>query len=171
MTDSAMLYRRSLCGTKPFCFLMNTDFTKFSYELSERFMKRCLAYGMFPGYFSADASTKTYFSQPELFERDRPLFKKYIPLCKRVAESGWQPLTLATSSDPKVYVERFGSDTAQTYFTVFNDSKENKTVTLHFDNAYPAFKDLVNGKTIKIDGGALSLTLPPEDVAVLEPIQ
>jgi hypothetical protein len=98
------------------------------------------------------------------------LFKKYIPLCKRVAESGWQPLTLATSSDPKVYVERFGSDAAQVCFTVFNDSKENKTVTLRFEDAYTEFKDLVSGKTMKMNDGVLSLTLLPEDVAVLEPI-
>ena len=38
-------------------------------------MKRSLAYGMFPGYFSADASTGHYFKRPELYNRDRPLFK------------------------------------------------------------------------------------------------
>ena len=164
-SDSTMLYRRALCGAKPYCFLMNTDFTQFSYELSERFMKRSLAYGMFPGYFSADASTKTYFSQPELYERDRPLFKKYVPLCKLVAEAGWQPLTLATSSEPTVYIERFGSD----YFTVFNDSQENKTTTLCFDKTYTAFKDLVSGKTEQVNDGVLTLSFPPEGVALLEP--
>ena len=127
-------------------------------------MKRCLAYGMFPGYFSADASTKTYFSQPELFERDRPLFKKYVPLCKLVAEAGWQPITLATSSDAKVYVERFG----EKYFTVFNDSQEIKTVTLRFEKDFSEFKELVSSKTVKVENGAVTLTLSAEDVAVLE---
>ena len=37
--------------------------------------------------------------------------------CKRVAEAGWQPITLARSSDPKVYVERFGHE----LLTVFKD--------------------------------------------------
>jgi hypothetical protein len=170
MADSAMLYRRAMCGQKPYCFLMNTDFTKFSYELSERFMKRSLAYGMFPGFFSADAATKTYFSQPELYERDRPLFKKYVPLCKRVAEAGWQPITLVTSSEPKIYVERF-SGTRGTYFTVFNDSHESKTTVLRFENTYTAFKDLISGKTETVVDGTLTLTLPPEDIAVLEPIR
>ena len=171
MSDSAMLYRRALCGAKPYCFLMNTDFTRWSYELSERFMKRSLAYGMFPGYFSADASTKTYFSQPALFERDRPLFKKYVPLCKLVAEAGWQPVTLATSSDEKIYLERFGSDDKKTYFTVFNDSQENKTVTLRFETSYTSFKDLVSGKTLTAEDGGFVITLAPEDVAVLEPVK
>jgi hypothetical protein len=169
MSDSAMLYRRALCGQKPYCFLMNTDFTKWTYEMSEKFMKRSLAYGMFPGFFSADASTKTYFSQPDLYNRDRPLFKKYIPLCKLVAEAGWQPITMATSNEPKVYVERFGSDDKKTYFTVFNDSQETKTVTLRFEKDYSSFKELVSGETKTLASGELRLMLSPEDVAVLEP--
>jgi len=167
MSDSAMLYRRALCGAKPYCFLMNTEFTQWSYDLSERFMRRCLAYGMFPGFFSADASTRTYFSQPELYNRDRPLFKKYVPLCKLVAEAGWQPLTRATSSEPQVYVERFGEH----YFTVFNDSQEEKTVELRFEKPYMAFNNLVSRRVEPLLGGVLHLTLPPEGVALLEPVE
>ena len=167
MSDSAMLYRRALCGAKPYCFLMNTEFTQWSYDMSERFMKRSLAYGMFQGFFSADASTRTYFSQPDLYNRDRPLFKKYVPLCKLVAESGWQPITRATSSAPKVYVERFGEH----YFTVFNDSQEEKTVELRFEKSYTAFKNLVSGRAEPLIGGVLHLRLPAEDIALLEPDQ
>ena len=72
-------------------------------------MKRCLAYGMFPGFFSHNASEGHYFTRPELYDRDRPLFKQYVPLCKRVAEAGWEPITRARSDDEHVYVERFGS--------------------------------------------------------------
>ena len=165
--DATMLYRRALSGQKPYCFLMNTDFTQFPYELSERFMKRSLAYGMFPGFFSADASTNTYFSQPELYERDRPLFQKYVPLCKLIAEAGWCPLTFATSSEPSMYIERFGSD----YFTVFNDSQESRTTILRFEKPYMAFNDLVSGKTETLAEGVLTLPLEPEGVALLEPVQ
>ena len=89
-------------------------------------MKRSLAYGMFPGFFSHNASQGHYFTRPELYNRDRPLFKKYVPLCKRVAEAGWEPVTLARSSDERVYVERFGTR----YLTVFNDSPDRRTVTI-----------------------------------------
>ena len=171
MSDTAMLYRRAMSGPKPFCFLMNTEFTVFPYELSERFMKRCLAYGMFPGFFSADASTRTYFSQPDLYNRDRPLFIKYIPLVRLIAEAGWQPITLATSSEPLVYIERFGTEPGRTYFTVFNDSQEEKTTTLRFERAYTAFNDLVSGNTVTVTDGVLRLTLAAEDVALLEPIE
>ncbi|HAK94909.1 MAG TPA: hypothetical protein DCM87_07870 [Planctomycetes bacterium] len=108
MRDADLLYRRAVCGPKPFCFLMNTDFDAFGPDRVERYMRRCLAYGMFPGFFSADASTGHYFSRPELYERDRPLFKTYVPLCKLLAEAGWEPITNARSSVPHVHVERFG---------------------------------------------------------------
>ena len=108
MSDAELLYRRALCKGKPYCFLMNTEFEQFSPELVEKYMKRSLAYGMFPGFFSHNASQGHYFTRPELYDRDRPLFKKYVPLCKRVAEAGWEPVTRARSSDEQVYVERFG---------------------------------------------------------------
>ena len=90
MSDADMLFRRAMCKDKPYCFLMNTRFEDFSPELVERYMKRCLAYGMFPGFFSHNASQGHYFTRPELYDRDRPLFKKYVPLCRRVAEAGGQ---------------------------------------------------------------------------------
>jgi len=165
MPDADMLYRRALCKGKPYCFLMNTDFSQFSHALVEKYMKRCLAYGMFPGFFSADASTGQYFQRPELYERDRPLFKKYVPLCKLVAEAGWEPITRARSSDPKVYVERFG----EKYLTAFNDSPEPRTATITFEGKPPAAsRDLVSGKAIEWKEGKATITLGGEDVAVLE---
>ena len=146
MSDAELLYRRAMCAGKPYCFLMNTNFDDFSHALVEKYMKRSLAYGMFPGFFSADASTGHYFTRPELYNRDRDLFKKYVPLCKLVAEAGWQPVTLARSDDLKVYVERFGDK----YLTVFNDGPEPKTVTITLEGPAPkASRDLVAGKDIE----------------------
>jgi hypothetical protein len=108
MPDGELLYRRAMSKGKPYCFLMNTRFEDFSAELVERYMKRSLAYGMFPGFFSHNASEGHYFKRPELYERDRPLFRKYVPLCRQVAEAGWEPVTLARSDNPQIYVERFG---------------------------------------------------------------
>ena len=187
MSDADLLYRRALCYGKPYCFLMNTDFDKFGADYVEKFMKRSLAYGMFPGFFSADASTKHYFSNPALYERDRPLFKKYMPLCKAVAEAGWEAQTGATSSDEKVYVERFGkfeylrkpqnasqAPAKSLYFTVFNDSQEEKTFEIAFRNGdfdrVKAFVDRVSGKTFELKDRKLTATLASEDVMVLEPV-
>jgi hypothetical protein len=165
MSDDEMLYRRVICGPKPYCFLMNTNFDQFSHELVEKYMQRSLAYGMFPGFFSHNASEGHYFSQPALYNRDRDLFKKYVPLCQRVAEAGWRPMTGARSNDPKVYVERFGAS----LLTVFNDSGEKKDVTITFLDQKPArCKELVRGAELQVKDGAVQLTLGAEEVGVVE---
>jgi len=165
MSDRDMLYRRCLCKGKPFCFLMNTRFEQFPHELVAKYMKRSLAYGMFPGFFSHNASQGHYFTRPELYERDRVLFKKYVPLCKLVAESGWEPVTLARSGDDRVYVERFGDK----LFTVFNDSTQRRTISVTLDRSAPkASRELIHGRTVIWRDRRTQLTLDGEDVAVIE---
>ncbi|MBT4822327.1 MAG: hypothetical protein HON70_41850, partial [Lentisphaerae bacterium] len=167
-SDRALLYRRALCGPKPYCFLQNTVFEDFSHSHVENYMKRSLAYGMFPGFFSADASTGHYFRRPELYNRDRDLFMTYIPLCKRVAEAGWQPVTNARSSDPEIYVERFGTR----YLTVFNPSEDRRETEISVDVPVSNARDLVSGQRVPMataDGHVtLRVTLNSEDVAVLD---
>ena len=165
MSDSDMLYRRVLCKGKPYCFLLNTRFEEFSHELVEKYMKRCLAYGMYPGFFSHNASQGHYFTRPELYERDRDLFKKYVPLCRLVAEAGFEPITRARSSDEQIYVERFGSR----YLTVFNDSSQRRSVTITMEgNTSASGRELVHGQKTSFRNGQASLTLNAEDVAVIE---
>ena len=165
MSDEELLYRRALCRGKPYCFLMNTDFTKLSHEGVEKYMERCLAYGMFPGFFSANAATGHYFERPELFERDRPLFRKLVPLCKLVAEAGWEPLTRARASDATIHVERFGKN----YLTVFNDSAERHEATITTDDTPPeASRDLVSGMAVKWHNKSAAITLEGESVAAIQ---
>jgi hypothetical protein len=103
-----------------------------------------------------------------LYDRDRPLFKKYVPLCKRVAEAGWEPLTQARSSDEKVYVERFGAGRVR-YLTVFNDSPGPRTATISLEGPAPAAgRELVGGGQIDWRDGKTTLRLEGEDVAVIE---
>ncbi len=150
---------------------MNTNFDKFTSGMAEKFMKRSLAFGMFPGFFSPDASSGQYFSKPKLYERDRHLFKKYVPLCKLVAEAGWRPVPNARTGNPKVHVERFGEN----YLTVFNDSAESCEVALTREGAIPkSCRDLVSDRDVKFiqtaarDSITAKIRLDPEDVAVLE---
>ena len=165
MSDSDLLYRRALCKGKPYCFLMNTEFENFSHELVERYMKRCLAYGMFPGFFSHNASQGHYFTRPELYERDRPLFQKYVPLCQRVAEAGWEPVTLARADDEGIYVERYGDK----FLTVFNDTGRERRVSISVQMATAgAITDLVSGRAVSLREGQVALSLDAEDVAVLQ---
>jgi hypothetical protein len=164
MSDAELLYRRAMCRGKPYCFLMNTRFEEFTHELVEKYMKRSLAYGMFPGFFSHNAAEGHYFTRPELYERDRPLFQRYVPLCRRVAEAGWEPITGVTSSDERVYVERFGDR----YLTVFNDSPDRRRTTLSTSEPTPAAShDLVSGKELPWVNGSIMLELEGEEVAVI----
>lgn len=173
MSDADLLYRRALCGAKPFCFLMNTDFDRFGPDRVERYMKRSLAFGMFPGFFSPNASGGHYFSRPELYDRDRPLFRRYVPLCRLVAEAGWQPVTGARSSDEKVLLERFGGHQPgqPAYLTAFNDSPERQSVTITLEGSPTPTtpgRELVREEPVRWEAGSTTLTLEPEDVAVLE---
>lgn len=171
MSDEELLYRRALCKGKPYCFLMNSDFAKFSYEATEKYMKRALAYGMFPGFFSADASTGHYFSRPELYNRDRPLFKKYVPLCRRVAEAGWEPLTGVVSDNAAVTVERFGAPPGACYLTVYNGGGARQRAALTL-TALPAAdgarREGVTGGEVVWRGGRAELELDAGDVRVIE---
>jgi hypothetical protein len=164
MSDGELLYRRAICGRKPYCFLMNTVFEDFPKEKVELYMKRSLAYGMFPGFFSHNASEGHYFSRPELYERDRELFRKYVPLCRRLAEAGWQPITQVRSSNPQVFVERFGDK----LLTVFNDSRETRQTTLTRADTSGVSKELVRQTEVRWAEGKATLSLEAEDVAVLE---
>jgi len=165
MGDDELLYRRALSRGKPFCFLMNTVFEQFPTERVDRYMQRCLAYGMFPGFFSHNASEGHYFSRPELYERDRNLFKKYLPLCRAVAEAGWAPVTGVRTDTDAVTVERFGTR----FLTVFNQATEPRSATLLLEREPPgACHDRVSGQTVDWNDRRAVLRLDAESVAVLE---
>jgi hypothetical protein len=164
MADEEMLYRRAMCRGKPYCFLMNTDFSKLSHERVEKFMQRCLAYGMFPGFFTDGSVAGRYFKQPALFERDRLLFRKYVPLCKLVSEAGWEPVTRVRAGGDQIYIERFG----ERYLTVFNDSAEPKLVTLRLEEVHHSGRELISGTDITWVNKSATITLGGESVAVIQ---
>jgi hypothetical protein len=134
--ERIMNYRRAMMFQKPYLFLMNTNFDSWGYDGTEKYMRRCLFYAFYPSFFSADASSNHYFSQPRLYNRDRPLFRKYVPIIRELGMAGWQPIPHAQASDPDVRVERFGDGRdGRLFFTVLNTSNEAKEVTLEIDIA------------------------------------
>ena len=165
MSDGMLMYARALCGAKPYCFLMNTNFDTFTHEMVEKYMRRALAYGMYPSFFSANASTKHYFENPALYNRDRPLFKKYLPLCIRVGEAGWRPVNRILASDcPDVITEQFGDR----YATVYNLSEKPVRATLTSLAGASAAGELVNGGTWRFENGRCTLDIAGEEVFILE---
>lgn len=159
-----MIYWRAIAGRKPYCLLQNANYRTFSRELVVRYMERALAYGMLPGFFSDDGYTDRYFENPAYYERDRDLFRKYVPLAIEVATAGWRPVrTLLSCADAEVFVEQFGDR----YATVFNSSaKEAKRVTLRSGLASAA--ERVTGAACAFADGAAVLEIPPESVRLLD---
>lgn len=127
--DETFDYRRTMSGQKPYLLLQNTNFARFTNDDVRRYFQRCAFYAVFPSMFSADAATHPYWEDPKLYDRDRALFKEWIPEISRLSAAGWQPLTFARTNDPKLYVERYGSH----LFTVFNDSQQARAGTVAFD--------------------------------------
>ena len=58
-SDAVMSFRRALCRQKPYCLLMNTDFSRFTPEMVERYFQRCLCYGIWPSFLIKRRPPKT----------------------------------------------------------------------------------------------------------------
>ena len=176
-SDEIMCYRREVCYQKPYCLLQNTEYGTWSYASTEKYFKRCTAYAVFPGFFSANAATNCYFTQPALYNRDRPLFKRYVPIIKRLAGAGWEPLTGARSDKAKVYVERYGSAAkGNLLLTVYNDTDTTQTVKVTLDpkalglaGTMQVTEMLADRQVQAISPATPTVTLAiaPEDVVVL----
>jgi len=124
--DPQFNYRRTLAYQKPFLLLQNTDFTLFGSVQVEKYFQRSLFYGCFPSLFHGSGYSGYYWQTSSLYNRDRSLFVKYIPLIKQVSQAGWEPVTYASSSNPGVYLERYGKQ----YLTLFNLSASAITATI-----------------------------------------
>jgi hypothetical protein len=172
-SDGDLLLMRAFTGTKPYLLLMNARFEFMDARVTERYFLYSLFYGMFPGFFSHNASSSThYFRNPEWYNRDRNLFRRYLPLIKDVADAGWRPEILARVSDPDVLVERYGpGDEGVTFFTLRNVSAENRKAYLSFDPADFGLKtgdltvwDPDGHRTLEfaVDKGEANLDLPLE---------
>ena len=175
-SDAVMNFRRALCRQKPYCLLMNTDYARFTPELVERYFQRCLFYGVWPGFFDEEAASKDpyWVSPKKWYERDRPLFKKYIPLLRRLTAAGWQPLTHASCDNSRILVERFGPGAGDTVFlTLLNDTADAQAGTVTADLKALGWKqpasarELVSGNAATRWGPGWHITLRPQQAEVL----
>lgn len=131
-------YRRVLAYRKPFLPLNNEFFDReFTAEVAEDYFRWALFYGFLPSCFAPGAGAfGNYWDTPEFHNRDRHLFRRYIPLIVRLCEAGWEPITHAQTDNERVLVERFGrwSD-GNLHFTVHNTSDQMQSVRLWIDAA------------------------------------
>ena len=188
---------RTICHHKIFATLLKGNYAKMTSAEIELFMKRCLAYGVFPGFFDWPPSGLgpggTYWDHPEYYERDRLLFRKYQPVVKTIAAAGWEPLTMAGADNSALQVERFGpmneadritgklgrhEGGGHVFFTVLNDSTEpvRSALTVAADKFGLSVKDLVVFDEVaqrrlnyESETGSfmIPLELPPQSVALI----
>jgi hypothetical protein len=177
-------YVRSIIYHKPYMTLLKGNYEQvIGRPEMELFHKRCLAYGVFPGFFDWPPSGLgpggCYWYHSRYYERDRDIFRKYQPLCRQLALAGWEPVTFARSSEPRVFVERFGRADDIVYLTLLNEDANPHQTTLSIDaqalNLNPATVeavDLVTGRPLglSIKGGALSaeIIIPSDGVMAIQ---
>jgi len=171
---SQMDFWRTLSGAKPYLLLMNTDYAQFTPELVARYFQRALFYGMFPSMFSHNASENPYWGNPKWYDRDRPLFKKYLPVIRQVAEAGWQPVTWAKCSNPKMLVERFGpGQNRDLFLTVYNPTDQQQAGVVSVEtselglNASLQPIELLSRKSLIPAAPGWQIELPSQEVSVL----
>ena len=72
-----MAFVRAMSARKPYLYLMDTSFDSWSRQYTAMYHDICLLRGIWPGFFSANAFGDLYFSNATLYNRDRPVFRKY----------------------------------------------------------------------------------------------
>jgi hypothetical protein len=182
-------YRRVLAYRKPFLPLNNEFFDReFTGEIAEEYFRWALFYGFLPSCFAPGAGAfGNYWNTPEFHNRDRHLFRRYVPLIVRLCEAGWEPVTHAWSDNERVLVERFGrwSD-GNLHFTIHNASDQLQNAIIAIDAAKLGLKErdarnltiwvLTDLKTFPFAAGStkfspltilLGGTLAPRETAVL----
>jgi hypothetical protein len=174
-SDARMSLWRTMACRKPYLLLMNTDYDAFTPDLVEKYFQRSLFYGFFPGMFSHNAADRPYWQNPKWYNRDRPLFKQYLPIIRRVAEAGWQPVTGARCDNPRIFVERFGpAATGPVYLTLLNDTAapQRGTVSLGAEarggQGTVALRELISGRALAATGGRFGVTLVPQEAWAVE---
>jgi hypothetical protein len=177
-------YIRTVIHRKPFMTLLKGNYEqRIGHAEMELFMKRCLAYGVFPGFFDWPPSGLgpggRYWDHAAYFERDRELFRKYQPLCLTLADAGWSPVTHALGSSASVPVERYGPDAdGVVYLSLLNETARSQETVLRVDAAALGLADgvqaleLVGSAPIPLvrEGKFLTarLQLPPDGVMALQ---
>lgn len=139
--DETYLYWRSMSARRPFWTLMNDPFDE-THDPDigahmEAYFQRSLFFGVFPGMYHAhDGKSPWYWGTPAFYERDRPLFVKYMPLIQRLDAAGWEPVPCAQTEPASIRIERFGNAAAGTLaFTLHNPEPVPRETTLRLDYA------------------------------------
>ncbi|MFV9631147.1 MAG: carbohydrate binding domain-containing protein [Methanosarcinales archaeon] len=121
-----------------------------THDEMKNYMNDQMFYGMFPSIMTAAPEetygSDMYWKNATLYERDRNLFKQYIPIIKEISAAGWDPIPYATCDSPDIKFERYGGLGEGLYFTVASRSSMTESGVLSVDSSKFGF----DGTTVEV---------------------
>lgn len=183
---SYLAYARALMYHKPLVLLYKPRLEeRFDRDLSPYlvdYMNACLPYAAEPSLFMIFSNTDpsfyyNFWERPDWYNKYRSIFVDYVPLVKRLALAGWEPVTNARASDPSIVVERFGK--SDLHLVTYNPAREGAPLSFDLEVAsgLPAKSlstavNLVDGTAVPTSPGPegtvrMHLTLAPRCSAVI----
>jgi hypothetical protein len=130
-----------------------------------RQVARCAFYGVFPSFGVLPSGpeaklTGQYYWHKGVVEQDRPVFRKYVPVIQKLSQAGWQPVTLARSDNPDIWVERYGSAKGRWYLAFFNPTAKRQTAKVTVDRARLGLKG--NIRVTSVLGDSMPQMIPAQ---------
>lgn len=184
--DETFLRVRAYARRKPFCTLLKADYRRVTPAQIESYMRQCLAFGHLFGFFDISPSGanpgSSYWEHPEWYDRDRDLFRRYMPVAVGLCRAGWEPVQLAECSVPGVRVERFGGGPrggadALVFFTVRrapDGGAEGDSVPVRIPPAVSCARapdawavDLLTGGAAPVRDGLIAARVPAGEMTVV----
>ncbi len=96
----------ALCQGQAYCFLMNTAFENFSHDRVEKYMEAMSCVRLWPGFLQSQRLAGARLHPGGAVRAGPGPGQEDVPLCKLVAEAGWEPITRAHSDKEGIHVER-----------------------------------------------------------------
>ncbi|MDP8956265.1 MAG: hypothetical protein M3N24_04810, partial [Actinomycetota bacterium] len=133
--DQFAMWKRTLAYQRPITTLDarigmgNLSLTEIDAQIQQN-----LFYGIFAGAWDPEIEAEATGDEPAWVRDDvATVWGRYTPIFRKLARSGWEPVTHARTSDRAVWVERFGEPDEPVMFTVRNETGVPRPVRLTID--------------------------------------
>lgn len=175
----AFRFARAVADQKPYLEMDDHQRDWLDPNFVAQYWKLSTLYDVFPGF------APLYQKNTALYEQYKPIIDEYLPILRRLAAAGWQPITDVAlrvdhsrqppwAQNPQILVERYGSSGSATlYLTLYNCSSKNRFVVIHpvasvFGNlASSRVTELLWHKDLAPKNGAIMLTIPAHALRVI----
>lgn len=140
-SDDASSHRRTLSSKKTISNILqwkSGNSSPISYEDMKNYITSSTFYGIFPS-ISREGGNGTWYAEgtywlnSTLYERDRDLFRKYIPLIKNLSKAGWEPVTYAYGDNNNIFIERYGNLDPFLFYTFRTETGSVQTGTIYIN--------------------------------------